>query len=194
MQIPPLHQGDIQAKQQQLSGHKFISVFDFASGFYAIAVSEKWRPYFTFFIKGGGYFWYTRMPMGWTGAPTTFSGVVTECVHDLLTNDTLELFVDDAGTKDDTFTGMVAKIWQIFQHCREHNLSLSPTKCHLLMTETTFAGATVGPNGIQPDLAKLTAVVKWAQPSDVLNLTSSLGLTGHFRDLIQGYSKIEGPL
>ena len=98
--------------------------------------------------------------MGWTGAPTTFSGVVTECVHDLLANDTLELFIDDAGAKDDTFTGMVAKIRQIFQRCREHNLSLSPTKCCLLMTETTFAGATVGPNGIQPDLAKLTAVVK----------------------------------
>ena len=48
--------------------------------------------------------------MGWTGAPTTFSGVVTECVHDLLANDTLELFIDDAGAKDDTFTGMVSKI------------------------------------------------------------------------------------
>ena len=122
--------------------------------------------------------------MGWTGAPTMFSGVVTEHIHDLLANDTLELFVDDVGTKDDTFTGMVVKIRQIFQCCRGHNLSLSPTKCHLLMTETTFAGATVGPNGIQPDLAKLTAVIKWAQPSNALNLTSFLGLMGHFRDLI----------
>ena len=62
------------------------------------------------------------------------------------------------------------------------------------MTETMFAGATVGPKGVQPDLAKLLAIVNWEQPSTTLNLLSFLGLTGHFRDLIRGYAKIEGPL
>lgn len=62
------------------------------------------------------------------------------------------------------------------------------------MTETTFAGATVSPEGVQPDLAKLTAVVKWEQPPDTLNLESFLGLTSHFRDLIQSYSLREAPL
>ena len=183
-QVPPLHQGDIRAKQQQLSGHRFVSVFDFTLGFYAIEVPEEWRPYLAFFVEGRGYFWYTRMPMGWTGAPTTFSGVVTERVHDLLADNTFELFVDDGGIPDNTFQGMMNKLQCIFNRCREHHLSLSLTKCHLFMTETTFAGATVGPQGVQPDLAKLTTVVKWLQPEDVLNLLSFLGLTGHFRDLI----------
>ena len=62
------------------------------------------------------------------------------------------------------------------------------------MTETMFAGALVGPQGVQPDLAKLTVVVNWKQPDTALNLLSFLGLTGHFRDLIKGYAKIEGPL
>jgi len=83
--------------------------------------------------------------MGWTGAPATFSGVVMECFHDLLADNTLELFVDDGGTPDNTFEGMTNKLRQIFQRCREHKLSLSPTKCRLFMTETTFTGATVGP-------------------------------------------------
>ena len=47
---------------------------------------------------------------------------------------------------------------------------------------------------MQPDLAKLTAVINWKQPDTALNLLSFLGLTGHFRDLIKGYAKIEGPL
>jgi hypothetical protein len=62
------------------------------------------------------------------------------------------------------------------------------------MTETTFTGATVGPKGIQPDLEKLTAIVNWKQPADALNLESFLGLTSHFRDLIQAYAQREGPL
>ena len=73
-------------------------------------------------------------------------------------------------------------------------MSLSPLKCWLFMTETTFAGATVGLHGVQPDLAKLSAIVNWKQPDNALNLLLFLGLTGHFCDLIKGYSKIEGPL
>lgn len=62
------------------------------------------------------------------------------------------------------------------------------------MTETTFARATVGPHRVQPDLAKLLAIVEWKQPDHALNLMSFLGLMGHFHDLIKSYSKIEGPL
>jgi hypothetical protein len=53
------------------------------------------------------------------------------------------------------------------------------------MTETTFAGATVGPRGVQLDLEKLTAIVNWEKPADALNLELFLGLTNHFRDLVQ---------
>ena len=193
-QIPPMFQGDIRAKQQRLSGHKYVSIFDFASGFYAVEIPEKWRPYFTFFVDGRGYLWYKRMAMGWTGAPIVFSAVVTNCLHDILADDTMELFVDDGGCGDQTFSGMMVKLQRIFKCCRKHKLSLSPPKCHLFMTETTFAGATVGPHGVQPDLAKLSAIVEWKQPDHALNLMSFLGLTGHFRDLIKSYSKIEGPL
>ncbi|OBZ76748.1 Retrovirus-related Pol polyprotein from transposon opus [Grifola frondosa] len=62
------------------------------------------------------------------------------------------------------------------------------------MTEAVFAGASVGPKGVTTDLAKLTAIVDWEQPQDALNLNSFLGITGHFRDLIKGYARIEGPL
>ncbi|KAG2058758.1 hypothetical protein BDR06DRAFT_859714, partial [Suillus hirtellus] len=51
-----------------------------------------------------------------------------------------------------------------------------PAKCHLFMTGMTFAGATVGPQGVQLDLEKLTAIVNWEQPADTLSLESFLGL------------------
>jgi len=48
------------------------------------------------------------------------------------------------------------------------------------MTEAVFAGATIGPDGIKPDLTKLTAIIDWQQPADFSGLESFLGLTGHF--------------
>jgi hypothetical protein len=62
------------------------------------------------------------------------------------------------------------------------------------MTDAVFAGATVGPEGIKPDLTKLTMIVDWKKPNDLSALESFLSLTGHFQDLIQNYSRIAAPL
>ncbi|KAG2068840.1 DNA/RNA polymerase, partial [Suillus decipiens] len=104
------------------------------------------------------------MPMGLTSAPSTFADMTVTHLHDLIADGTMELFVNDGGCSADTFQDMMEKLTQIFQHCREGKLSLSPSKCRLYMTEITFAGATVGPRGVQPDLEKLTTIVNWEKP------------------------------
>jgi hypothetical protein len=37
-------------------------------------------------------------------------------------------------------------------------------------------------------------IVNWKQSATALNLAPFLGQTGHFRDLIKGYTQVEGPL
>ena len=58
MKVAPMPQGDIRAKQQCLSGHRWVSGFDFAARFYAVLVDLESRPYTTFYVEGKGYFWY----------------------------------------------------------------------------------------------------------------------------------------
>ena len=192
--IAPMPQGDIRAKQQRLSGHRWVSGFDFAAGFYAVTVDPESRPYTAFYVEGRGYFWYKRMPFGLTGAPSTFSHMTATRMHEPIADGTMELFVDDGGTAADTFDEMMEKLTRIFTLVRRHNLSLSASKCELFMTTMVFAGASVGPKGVQPDLSKLTAIVNWKVPEDALALVGFLGLTGWFRDLILGYAKKEQPL
>jgi transposase InsO family protein len=193
-QVAPMPQGDIRSKQQRLSGHRWVSTFDFAAGFYAVLVDPESRPYTAFYVEGWGYFWYKRMPFGLTGAPSTFAHMTGQHLYDLLVAEVLELFVDDGGTAADVFSEMMDKLRRIFTRVRERGLSLSPSKSKFFMTTAEFAGATVGPNGVQPDLSKLTAIVNWKAPTNALNLSSFLGLTGWFRDLIKDYAKIEQPL
>ena len=192
--VAPMPQGDIRAKQQRLSGHRWVSGFDFAAGFYAVAVDPVSRPYTAFYVEGRGYFWYNRMPFGLTGAPSTFANVTARHLHDLLVEEVMELFVDDGGAAANTFEEMMGKLTKIFTRIREANLSLSASKCEFFMTEMVFAGATVGPKGVQPDLKKLTAIVNWKIPENATALAGFLGLTGWFRDLILGYAKKEQPL
>jgi hypothetical protein len=189
----PMPQGDIRMKQQRLSGHRWISVFDFASGFYAVEIDPESRPYTCFYVEGWGYFRWVRMPFGLTGAPSTFAHTTATHLHDLLVN-TIELFVDDGGTAADDFEDGMAKLVCLLDRVRERSLSLSAKKTKLFMSHAVFAGGMVGPEGVTPDLSKLTAIVNFPQPEDGLQLTSFLGITGHFRDLVKNYARIEGPL
>ena len=95
---------------QELSGHRYVSTFDFASGFYAVEVAEESRPYTAFYVEGRGFFWFKRMPFGLTGAPTTFAYVTFKHMHDLITDGTMKLFVDDGGSAHETYKGMLEQI------------------------------------------------------------------------------------
>jgi Reverse transcriptase (RNA-dependent DNA polymerase) len=157
--VAPMPQGDICAKQHRLSGHRYVSMIDFTSGFYAVKIDQESRLYTAFYIEGLGHFWYARMPFGLTGAPTMFAAMVANHLHDLIADETLEIFVDDGGMTTDTFEGMKTKLTRILDRVRDRRLSLSAAKLRLFMSEATFTGAQVGAKGVLPDLTKLIAIV-----------------------------------
>ena len=192
-QVLPMPQGDIRTKQQAVSGHRWISLFDFAAGFYAVEIAEESRPYTAFYVENRGYFVYRRMPFGLTGAPSYFNEVTAKALHGLV-GTMLQLFVDDGAMAGDIFADKLADLRTFFTRCREEHLSLSPQKSKLFMSEVVFAGERVGTNGIRGDLTKLTAVVNWQRPTTIQNLEAFLGLTGYFRPLIKNYCLLEKPL
>jgi RNase H-like domain found in reverse transcriptase len=102
--------------------------------------------------------------------------------------------VDDGGISADSFKEGIAKSRKLFERVRREKMSLFPSKLRLFMMEAVFAGAQVGPQGVSPDTAKLTAIVDWPTPEDASHLEGFLGLTSYFRDLIKGYAQIEVPL
>ena len=193
-QVFPMPQGDIRTKQRRLSGHRWIHGFDFASGFYAVTIPEALRPYLAYYIEGRGFHTQKRIPFGLMGAPTTFAHVVAEKLGDLLPKLNIELLVDDGGMAGDGFEEMMDRTRQFLVRVRESHLSLSAKKSKFFMTEVIFAGSQVGPDGVKPDATKLTAIVGWRQPPDLLNLSRFLGLAGYFRDLVKNYAKIAQPL
>ena len=92
----------------------------------------------------------------------------------------MELLADDFGTVGDEFEQKMGNLCTIFQRVHKCQLSLSPQKTELLMTEVIFTGECVGKLGVQPDLAKTTAVVNWGVPKDLQNLHAFTCLVGYF--------------
>jgi len=145
-------------------------------------------------VEGKGFHTQKRMPFGLTGAPATFAHVIAEKLGDILPKLEIELLVDDGGMAGNDFESMMERTRQFFTRVRESSLSLSAKKSEFFRTNIIFAGSRVGPNGVQSDSTKLTAVVDWRQPPDLLNLSRFLGLTGYFRDLVKNYARIAQPL
>ena len=132
--VPPMPQGDIKLKQQNLSGHRWITVFDFANGFYACEIKPEDQPYVCFYVEGRGYYAYLRMPFGLTGAPSTFGGMTAVALGDL-TGTLFELFVDDGGMAGDIFETMLENTKKLLQRIKETGLSLSATKSRFFVME-----------------------------------------------------------
>ena len=189
--IAPVPQGDIHAKQLRLSGHRYVHIFDFAAGFYGIAIHPDSQPYIMFHLEGRGHFAYECMPFGITGGPSEFGHTVGQRMHDLIADGTCENFVDDGGSAADSFKEGMAKLRRILERIRRERLSLSLGKLQVFMTEAVFVGACVGPGGVSPDSSKLTAVVDWKVPEDASHLEGFLGLTAYFRDLVKGYATLK---
>jgi hypothetical protein len=102
--------------------------------------------------------------------------------------------MDDIYLPGDDFDTKLTNLRKLFTHCRDKGLSLSPSKTKLFFTDVLFAGTMVGPDGIKPNLDKVSAVVNWPVPQDVQDLMGFLGLTNYFRRLICDYGRIARPL
>lgn len=126
----------------------------------------------------------------WTNRRTFNVAEMTACALGDLTGILFELFVDDGGMGGDDFETMLHNTERLLDHIRATRLSLSATKSQFC----GLRGSRIGPDGIKPDLTKLTAVVDWKTPTDLQNLGSFLGLTGYFRSLVKGYAAIVQPL
>ena len=113
-QVP---QGDLRAKQQQLAGHHYICVIDFASGFYTVEVAEESQPYLCIYTEGVGYHAYAWMPMGIADAPLWFCDLTGRALHDLTTSIQLETFIDNNAIAGEEFTDVLHRLQVFFTHC-----------------------------------------------------------------------------
>ncbi|THH04855.1 hypothetical protein EW146_g10064 [Bondarzewia mesenterica] len=162
--ISPMPQGDIRAKQQVLAGHHWITIFDFASGFYACPIAEEDQPYICFYVAERGYYKYLHMLFGLMGAPSHFADITAMALSDLI-GILCQLFVDDGSIAGDIFADKMKALRTLLLQIRTTGLSLSAAKTQFFMTSAKFAGKTIGPNRINTDSSKISAIINWETPT-----------------------------
>lgn len=175
-----------------LSGAKFFSTIDLASGYHQVAVHEKDRDK-TAFTTPFGLYEYLRMPFGLCNAPATFQRLMQTTMSDLVLQIVL-VYLDDLLVFSSSFQEHLVRLETVFKRLRETGLKVKMKKCHFLQPEVKFLGHQVSAEGIGTDPDKIGTVKKWPIPSTVKELRSFLGFCSYYRRFIEGFSQIAGPL
>jgi hypothetical protein len=171
---------------------KYFTKFDIRDGYHRlrVAAGEEWK---TAFRCRYGLFEYTVMPFGLCNAPGTFQHYMNDTFREFL-DKFLIIYLDDMLIFSDTLEEHRTHVRLVLERLQDSELYLKPSKCQFHVQEVGFLGFIVGPNGVQMDPEKLSAITTWPAPKCVSDIRVFLGLANFYRRFVKDFSKVVSPI
>ena len=116
---------------EKLAGQTYFCFLDGYSGYNQINIHKDDQEKTTLTCPLGTYA-SRRMPFGLCNAPATFQRCMNALFADL-TEDGLEIFMDDFSVFGTTLESCLQKLIEIFKICIQNNLVLSSEKSHFMV-------------------------------------------------------------
>ena len=171
-----------------LSGAKWFSTLDLASGYWQIPVHPKDREK-TAFISKSGLYEFKVLPFGLSNAPSTFE----RCMESVLRNlqwQTCLIYLDDIIVFGKTFEEHIERLREVLCRLQQAGLKLKPSKCRLFKKSVLFLGHTISEEGLSTDPKKTEALRSWPEPTSVTEIRSFLGFCSYYRRFVRNFSHI----
>ena len=175
-----------------LSGARWFSTLDLASGYNQVPVAEKDKQK-TAFCTPFGLFEFNRMPFGLCNAPSTFQRLM-ERIFGAQHFQTLLLYLDDVIVFSSSVDEHLERLELVLSRLQQEQLKVKLEKCCFFRTEVNYLGHVISNEGVATDPKKISAVKEWQRPSSVKELSSFLGFCGYYRRYVDGFAKITAPL
>lgn len=133
------------------------------------------------------------MPFGLTNAPSIFQRLMA-CVLSGLTSEQCLIYIDDFIIFSATFSEHLVRLRKVFQRIQDAGLKLKASKCRFVQPKVCYLCNIVSADGVEPDPAKIQAVINYPVPTNVKELRQFLGLANYYRRFVQDYSRIASAL
>ena len=78
----------------------------------------------------------------------------------------------------------------VFEHFREFNLKLKPSKCNLLQLEIIYLVHHISKEGMHPSKDNMRAIEEFPMSETFTQVRAFCGLAGHYRQFIKGFANI----
>ena len=156
-------------------------------------MDEASKQYTTFTVGNLGFFECDRMPFGLCNVLATFQSLMQNCMGELNFTYCL-IYLDDLIVFSQTAEEHFHRLHVVFDCLREYNLKLKPSKCSLFREEINYLAHKVSKAGICPSNINMKAIAEYAPLQTYTEIRAFLGLVGHYRHFIKGFTWIAQPL
>src|SRR6266498_54957 len=167
-------------------------VIDLASAYWQIQLRKKDRPKTAFLTRNGQY-QFKVIPFGLNNALVTFQRLMNKVLRQYI-GKFIQVYLDDVIIYSNNLTEHKRHIRAVLEKIKEANLKLKPSKCQWFQIELKFVGHLVGRNGIRPDPQNVKKIKNAEVSKNTMELRRFLGMTQYYRQYINGYADIAGPL
>ena len=128
----------------KLSGARFFTILDAASGFWQIPLDEECSS-LTTFITPFGRFRFTRLPFGISSGPEVFHRAMQQVLQGLRG---VDCFIDDVLVWGTTRGEHDERLRLVLDRCKANGVRLQPGKCMFRSSTVRYCGHVLTENGL----------------------------------------------
>ena len=176
-----------------MSGKKYFSTIDLASGFFQVALHESSQEKSGFITPWGPYKWLV-MPQGAAGSPSTFSRLSLALMADLISAGSACVYLDDYLMTSKDFPSHLKLLRTVFTRLQYAGLKYRLSKSSFCQKEVLYLGHIISQDGLSVAPHNYAKIRDFPNPTDKTGIRRLLGLFGYYRSFIKGFSAIAAPL
>ena len=140
-----------------------------------------------------GHYEFTVVLFGLTNAHVTFMCLVNSVFNKYLDKFVL-VFLGDILIYSKNEEEHEEHLIMVLKFLRENQLYANISKCEFYQRRVQYLGHVISEEGISVDPKNIESIMEWPTLENVTDVRYFMGLVGHYRRFIEGFSKIDHPI
>jgi hypothetical protein len=161
-------------------------------GAYSLIWIKEGDEYNTAFRTRYGHCEYRVMPFGLTNAPVTFQSYIDDFLWPYI-DDLAVCYLDDILIYSTNKNEHKEHVRQLLQQRKEWGLYCKAAKCQFGVSEVTFLGCVLTPDGVGMEPDRISTIEDWPTPKSIRDVQADLGFTNFYGTFIRKYAKVTLP-